>query len=134
MPVDAEPAQALAVEPIGAGLYAVACGGSCGGTAAHVVTIGADASSCDCPASMLAHRTCRHILAVRQFLQLAPLDVPLRNAPAASGYSTPQPAASAEPGLLTAVHEPCEATIAAAAGPGLETGIPFPDDQPDGSA
>jgi hypothetical protein len=67
-------AQAL-VQPRGNGRYEVPCGGSCGfERGAHVVTIGGDVVACDCPAYVIAHRTCRHIAAVRDHLVLAPVE------------------------------------------------------------
>jgi len=98
-------AQGRAVEPLGDGRYQVACAGSCGGAGAHVVTIGAAAANCDCPANALGHRTCRHLKAVLDYLVLAPLEATkLANA------------------------------LASSAGPGLERDVPPPDDQPDGAA
>jgi hypothetical protein len=120
---DRGPVSAAAVQGLGEGSFSVACAGSCGGAGAHLVTIAGEDVACDCPASVLGHRACRHIAAVREYLQLAPLEVPLRKTPAASGYSTPPPAASAAPALFTGVHGPCEA------GPGLaDVDVPPPGD------
>jgi hypothetical protein len=66
----------LTVEPLGDGRYAVPCASSCRGDGApHVVAIGAEIATCDCPAYVLGHRMCRHISCVRDHLVLAPLVV-----------------------------------------------------------
>lgn len=69
-------ARAPAVEPLGDGVYRVPCGGSCGGAGdAHVVTIGADGATCDCPGHAF-RQGCRHVDAVTAYLQVAPLEAP----------------------------------------------------------
>jgi hypothetical protein len=80
--------------PLGAGRYQVPCAGSCGGAGAHVVTIGAEVATCDCPAYVFAHRTCRHIAAVRDHLVLAPVEATIATAagPGLTDVDVPPPA------------------------------------------
>ena len=75
----AQLAQAHLVEPRGNGIYAVACSGTCGGTAAHHVTLAGEVTACDCPAGGFG-RACRHVAAVRQHLVVAPLEVTIASA------------------------------------------------------
>ena len=80
--------QALAVEPLGDGRFEVPCGGSCGGTGAHVVAISPDVATCDCG----DYQFRRHLRAVLDYLVLAPLE--------------PAIAAAAGPGLERDVPTP----------------------------
>ncbi len=92
----AQLAQALAVQELGDGWYAVLCAGTCGGAGSHVVTIGADGATCSCPAGTFG-RACRHVTGVRQYLLLGPIEA-------------------------TKLAK----ALASSAGPGLERDVPLP--------
>jgi hypothetical protein len=82
-------AQALTVEPLGAGRYRVS-----GGREPHVVTIDATAARCDCADFAYRQRACKHLRAVLDHLVLAPLTVP---ADAGSGLERDVPLPDDQP-------------------------------------
>ncbi len=78
-----------------------------GGRDPHDVEISGEAARCDCADHRYRRRACRHIRAVREFLLMAPVDLPddvgLKDeappAPEGSGEVTPQ-----ADGLLAAIE------------------------------
>jgi hypothetical protein len=81
---------ALTVERLGAGRYSVPCGGSCGGSGHHIVTIDTDVVRCDCTAGAF-RRACKHVDAVTRYLINAPVGVTTAAGPGIAGVDIPLP-------------------------------------------